>query len=158
MAINHIVLQNDILGRPELDAKRAVGDDVGIAGFYNTPMSGVTSNLVTITNEQVLKWSATGPYTKLLDAVNSSGVLTHGVRSRAAVLLRLVDSFTSIDVSSNAMSGVISNLATNGVVTTTERDNFLELGVKTDSTLGEALFGPNTKISIDDISKALRGS
>jgi hypothetical protein len=149
--INHGVLRTDILARTELNAMRTVGDHVGISTFYNLSQSGLKTNMVSLTNDDILRWSATGPYSKMIDAANNSG-LTHAVRSRSFTMLRLIDSFTSISVSTNAISGVVNNLATNSIISTTERDNFFNLLVNNFATPAEALFGPNTTVSQTDVA------
>lgn len=144
-------LRTDILSRPELSGAVKVGDHIGIMNFYNLERSGVVSARTNLSQTDLLKWAASGRYSKLVEG-QTSGIQA-GAKSRCYAMVDVLRNFSLFDVTDNQLSGVINTLVSDNILTSGDQSAFNLLLAKTPASYAENLF--NHKLTLLEISEAL---
>lgn len=144
-------LKTDIMSRPTLAAMAAVGDHSGIARWYNTANADFTKIIKTVPISSLLKWVATGPYSKILDASQN---VAHPIRSACLAAIQILNSVQELDVNDPVVTSMLNGMVATSVITQAEKDALINLSHISPASPAESIWGEG--VSLDLVSSSLR--
>ena len=145
-------LRTEILSRPELSGKVNIGDHVGIMEYFNIVRAGVNSTQTTLNQTDLIKWVASGRYSKIIEGQTTA--LTPGAKSRCYAFVDVMRNFTDFNIADNQLSGVITLMVNDGILNSGDQNAFNRLLVKSPASYAESLYGRT--ITLEEVSIALR--